>query len=238
MSKGNILETAPSCAAECQNIRIAMVHSDRLTRDCLGSCLSKLETILVVYSAAGLEDVQETFASLKPDLLILEFGMAGREGLEQVGRIREFASEVKILIIGVPDTEVDIFSCIEVGGVSGYLLKEASIEDLRSNIKAIMRGETLCSPRIASLAFSRIARRADQLNESWSGNSTHLTCRELEIVKSIEEGLSNKEIAVRLHIEISTVKNHVHNILDKLQLQDRRSAVRYVKVHGLTANLH
>jgi DNA-binding NarL/FixJ family response regulator len=100
-----------------------------------------------------------------------------------------------------------------------------------------MRDEALCSPRIASQAFSRIARLAHQVNESWSGQSPHLTCREMEIVKSIEEGLSNKEIAVRLHIEVSTVKNHVHNILDKLKLQDRRSAVRFVKGHGLVTNL-
>ena len=229
---GNILETTPSCSTECQDIRLAVVHSDRLTRDCLSSWLPKLAAILVVYSAAGLEEARDTFASLKPDLLILEYGMSGCEGLEHVGRIREFASGVKILIIGVPDTEADIFSCIEVGGVSGYLLKEASIEDLLSNIKAIMRGETLCSPRIASLAFSCIARHAYQVNESLPGHSPHLTRRELEIVKLIECGLSNKEIAVRLHIEVSTVKNHVHNTLEKLQLQDRRSAVQYVKEQG------
>ena len=140
-------------------------------------------------------------------------------------------------MIGVPDTEADILSCIEVGGVSGYLTKEGSIGDLINNIKAIMRDEALCSPRIASQAFSRIARLAHQVNESWSGQSPHLTFREMEIVKSIDEGLSNKEIAVRLHIEVSTVKNHVHNILDKLKLQDRRSAVRFVKGHGLVTNL-
>ena len=140
-------------------------------------------------------------------------------------------------MIGVPDTEADML-IIEMGGISGYLTKEGSIGDLINNIKAIMRDEPLCSPRIASQAFSAIARGAHQINESWTGHSAHLTGRELEIVKSIEEGLSNKEIAVRLHIEVSTVKNHVHNILDKLKLQDRRSAVRYVNEHGLTANLH
>jgi len=234
---GNILETAPSCTTECQNIRMAVVHSDRLTRDCLGSWLPKVEAISVVYSAAGLEQAQDTFASLKPDLLILEYGMSGGEGLEHVWRIRELASKVRILMIGVPDTEADILSCIEGGGVSGYLTKEGSIGDLINNIKAIMRDEALCSPRIANQAFSRIARLAHQVNESWSGKSPHLTFREMEIVKSIEEGLSNKEIAVRLHIEVSTVKNHVHNILDKLKLQDRRSAVRFVKGHGLVTNL-
>jgi DNA-binding NarL/FixJ family response regulator len=215
---------------------MAVVHSDRLTRDCLGFWLLKLVGISVVYSAAGLEQARDTVASLKPDLFILEYGMSDREGLEHVWRIRELASQVRILMIGVPDSEPDILSCIEVGGVSGYLTKEGSIGDLINNIKAIMRGETLCSPRIASLAFSRIARHASQNNELRPGHSLHLTRRELEIVKSIEEGLSNKEIAVRLHIEVSTAKNHIHNILEKLHLPDRRSAVQYVKEHGLSGS--
>lgn len=224
---------------EPQNIRVAVVHSDRITRDSLGSWLPELGTISVVYSEARLEPPHDTFVLLKPDLLILEYGgILGREGSQHVGYIRELASKIRILMIGVPDTEADIFSCIEVGGVSGYLTKEGSIGDLINNMQAIMRDETLCSPRIASQAFSRIARRAYHGNESWPGHSAQLTCRELEIVKSIEEGLSNKEIAVRLHIEVSTVKNHVHNILDKLKLQDRRSVVRYVNEHGLTVNLH
>ncbi len=221
-----------------QNIRVAVVHSERLTRDSLSSWLPKLGTISIVYSEAKLEAPRDTFTLLKPDLIILEYGIFGREGLEHVGSIRELDSKLRILMIGVPDTEADIFSCIEVGGVSGYLTKEGSIGDLINNMQAIMRDETLCSPRIASQAFSRIARRASPGKESWSGHSAHLTCREVEIVKSIEEGLSNKEIAVRLHIEVSTVKNHVHNILDKLKLQDRRSVVRYVNEHGLTVNLH
>ncbi|MDR4484446.1 MAG: response regulator transcription factor [Nitrospirales bacterium] len=223
---------------ESQNIRIAVIHSDRLTRESLGSWLPSLGPISVVYSAAKLEPPQDTFSLLKPDLLILEYGMFDRDGLEHVGRIRELASKIRILMIGVPDTEADIFLCIQVVGVSGYLTKEGSIGDLINNIKAKMRDETLSFPRIASQTFPGITRLAYPVNESWSGHSPHLTCRELEIVNSIEEGLSNKEIAVRLHIEVSTVKNHVHNILDKLKLQDRRSAVRYVKEHGLTEDLH
>jgi DNA-binding NarL/FixJ family response regulator len=141
--------------------------------------------------------------------------------------------EFKTLVIEVPNTEEDILSSVEVGGASGYLLMDASIRDLIDNIMAITRGETLCSPRVASLAFCRMSRLARQISESGSVNAGHLTKREAEIVTLIEDGLSNKEIAVRLHVEVSTVKNHVHNILDKLQLHDRRSAVQCLKVQRL-----
>lgn len=219
-----------------KEIRIVILHRNRLFRESLALILAQQEAISVVCTAPGFDQTDGELTSLRPDLFLLDFGVRGRDGLDDARQVRAISSECKILMIDVPDIEADVLACIEVGGVSGYLTKEGSIGDLINNIKAIMRDETLCSPRIASQAFSRIARLAHQVNESWSVHSPHLTCREMEIVKSIEEGLSNKEIAVRLHIEVSTVKNHVHNILEKLQLQDRRSAVQYLKEHGLSGS--
>lgn len=137
-------------------------------------------------------------------------------------------------MIGVPDKEEDILACIEQEGAAGYLLMNASLDDLLMSIDAVMKGEALCSPRIASLAFDRVSTLARQVDNVHSVNENRLTRRETEIVKLIDDGLSNKEIAVRLNIEVSTVKNHVHNILDKLQLRDRHSAASYIKTQGLT----
>ncbi|HLZ34037.1 MAG TPA: response regulator transcription factor [Nitrospira sp.] len=184
---------------------------------------------------ARVDESDGDLCALQPSICLLDFGGACRTGLEDAGRIRAVSTKYKILMIGVPDSEVDILECIE-RGAAGYLLQDASIDNLIGNVRAIAAGETLCSPRIASLAFSRVASGARQINEAWSGNSPPLTRREVEIVGSIEEGLSNKEIAVRFHIEISTVKNHIHNILDKLQLQDRRAAAEYAKKQGLSTS--
>jgi DNA-binding NarL/FixJ family response regulator len=138
--------------------------------------------------------------------------------------------QIKTIVVGVPDAEEDILDCIERNGAAGYLLASGSLEELFTNIRAIMKGETLCSPRIASLAFHRMSRLARQMRASVPPTTgTCLTHREAEIVKLIEENLSNKEIAARLHIEVSTVKNHVHNILDKLQLPNRHSAVKHLR---------
>jgi DNA-binding NarL/FixJ family response regulator len=117
------------------------------------------------------------------------------------------------------------------------LLDDASGEDLVANIQAISAGETLCSPRIANLAFDKLSQLAHQSQMIHGDHATPLTRRELEIIAAIEKGWSNKEIALGLHIEVSTVKNHIHNILEKLELRDRRSAARYVKEHGITASL-
>jgi DNA-binding NarL/FixJ family response regulator len=136
----------------------------------------------------------------------------------------------------VPDKEADVLACIELGGASGYLLQGASVEQLISNVRAVVGGETLCSPRIASLAFSRISALARRNAEVCAGNLAHLSLRELEVIVLIEGSLSNKEIATRLHIEVQTVKNHVHNILEKLQVDSRREAARYAKERGLAAS--
>lgn len=220
---------------ESQIIRIAILHSNRLFLESLGCCLAQVESISVTHTASRLEGTGEVLRLHKPDLLILEFGLFRREGAGNAASMCALSSDVKTLVIEVPDTESDILYCIETGGASGYLLRNASVEDLINNIKAIVRGETLCSPRIASLTFCRMSRLAHQRGNVRAANGTTLTRRESEIVALIENGLSNKDIAARLQIEVSTVKNHVHNILEKLHLPDRHSAVEYVKEQGLPA---
>jgi DNA-binding NarL/FixJ family response regulator len=181
----------------------------------------------VVAAYACLEANGEALLKSSPDVLLLQFGM-GRspEGLHILRTSRQ---DAKTIVIGVPNTDDDILSCIEGEGAAGYVLMDASIDDLIRNVHAIVNGETLCSPRIASLAFGRVSTLARRSSSMPAQNGACLTRRESEIAKLIDQGLSNKEIAARLYIEVSTVKNHIHNILDKLQLHNRYSAVKYLK---------
>lgn len=217
-------------------IRIVILHRNRLFRESLALILGQQRSISVARASAALDHISEEPASLWPDLFILGFEAPDRGGMEGVRRIRAISPESKILIIDVPDKEADVLACIELGGASGYLLQDASVEQLISNVRAVAGGETLCSPRIASLAFSRISTLARRNAEVCAGNLAHLTLREVEVIGLIEGGLSNKEIATRLHVEVQTVKNHVHNILEKLQVDSRREAARYAKERGLAAS--
>ncbi|NGZ08787.1 MAG: response regulator transcription factor [Nitrospira sp. LK70] len=221
-----------------QDIRIAIVHRDGLYRDCLCHSLAQTQPISIVHSASVLDKTTwDTVVAHRPAILILEFGLCRCQGPAQSGKGMYSSSlGVKTIMIGVPDKEEDILACIEGVGAAGYLLMDASLEDLIQNIRAVMKGETLCSPRVASLTFDRVSVLARQVGTARAPTPVGmgLTRREAEIVRLIEVGLSNKEIAVRLHIEVSTVKNHVHNILDKLQLHNRHSAVNYIKEQGAT----
>jgi len=223
-------------------INIAIVHRDGLYRDSLRYYLAQAEPISVVHSASRLDrGTWKTVVAYRPDVLILEFGLCRGDGPAHV-REGMYASSLAIrtIMIGVPDTEEDVLVCIDEVGVAGYLLMNAKLEDLLSRINAVMRGETLCSPKVANLAFKPMTTPAQRIDtgQPGSSNGTCLTRRETEIVRLIEAGLSNKEIAVRLNIEVSTVKNHVHNILDKLQLHDRHSAVRKIKEQAILASNH
>jgi two-component system, NarL family, nitrate/nitrite response regulator NarL len=218
-------------------LRIALVHRDGLYRDCLCRCLAQAESISVVHCASGLDhETWEVFCSCGPDLLLLEYGLCRRHGFRQSAKGGCAASPaMKVIVVGVPNREEDILACIESEGAAGYLSVDSTLSDLMENINAVMNGETLCSPRIASLAFDRVSALTRWIENGHAGDKTRLTRREAEIVSLIDVGLSNKDIAARLHIEVSTVKNHVHNILDKLKQHDRQSVVRYVKEHGLSA---
>ncbi|MFY4727427.1 LuxR C-terminal-related transcriptional regulator [Nitrospira sp. BLG_2] len=218
----------------CRDIRIAIVHRDGLYRDCLRHSLAQTQLLSIVHSADGLgQETWQAVVACRPDLLIIDFGLCRRQERAYPNeRVDASSLGMKTIVVGVPNSEDDILACIEGEGAAGYLLIDSSLDDLISNIRAVMNGETLCSPRVASLAFDRVSALTRQIESRQVGERARLTKRETEIVRLIDKGLTNKEIAVHLHIEVSTVKNHVHNILDKLHLRNRYSAVKHIKSHA------
>ena len=221
-----------------EDIRIVIFHSNRVLRESLMLALAQQDGIVVSPEVSRLDQIHANGAEFQSDLFLVEASLPLRICLEQVRCLQTIVPGCKTIMLDVPSTDEAILACIEVGGASGYVLNNGSFDDVVRNIRAVAAGETVCSPHVANLAFARVSALARQANATGANQQQYLTRREQDIIESIEKGLCNKEIAVRLGIEVSTVKNHVHNILDKLKLQDRRSAVRYVKEHGLTENLH
>ncbi len=221
-----------------QDIRTVIVHSSRLLRETLAITLSRQEGVDVSGEVSGLDQIHADEAEFQCDVFLVEASAPLLKCLEQVRCLQTIMPGCKTIMLGVPDTDEAILACIEVGGASGYVLDNGSFDDVLENIRAVAAGETICSPHVANLAFARISALARQANATGANQPQCLTRREQDIIESIEKDLCNKEIAARLGIEVSTVKNHVHNILDKLKLQDRRSAARYVREHGLTPIPH
>lgn len=214
-------------------LSVAIIHHHRLLRESLALGLSQ-NAFPVFYQAQNVEQFLSDVAAW-PTVVLAEASSPLEKCLDCISRFRCVAPECKVIMLEVPDYTETILACIEIGGISGYVVENGSFDDVVSAVRAVGDGGSICSPGVANLAFTRLAMLARRISSASSSQISCLTRREHDIIETIERGLSNKEIASELKIEISTVKNHVHNILDKLHLQDRRSAARYAKEHGLVA---
>ncbi len=213
-------------------IRILIIHRSRLIREGFAFVLDHQESVSVIGSVAGVGEVVGDLERLRPAVILLDLCLPDRGGLRDAQWIREVLPGAKILMTGLSELESDVLACFEAGA-AGYLPQEASLEELLKNIQAVAEGEVLCSPKVTALLVSRIAETSRERELRRVQGLPNLTRRELEIIALVEEGLSNKEIAVRLEIETPTVKTHIHNILEKLQLDGRREAAQYVRERGL-----
>ncbi len=215
-----------------ESIHIFIADDNRLLREGLVSMLAEQDNMLVVGKAPSGSEALEQIKKQHPDVALIDIGMPDKDGIELTQSLRQDAPDVKVIILGMLDLTDEIMQCIEAGA-AGYVLKEASFDYLVETIRSVHRGESFCSPKMTASLFSRIAELANEKMPDIPDNSVKLTPRELEVITLIADGLPNKEIAQRLFIETQTVKNHVHNILDKLQLQNRLEAVQYARERNL-----
>lgn len=202
------------------SVRLLIVADVRLYREGILTSLSNRPPLLVVGAAATLEEALRLTASLSPHVVIIDMATRGRTSI--VRGIRDAAPCVSIVGFGVEEIESEILACAEAG-LSGYIPCDASIDELVTCIVSVCRGELRCTPRVAATLFRHL--EVHDIGDPRVERHV-LTGREREVLGLIEQGLSNKEIALRLHIEVSTVKNHVHNVLEKLQVPSRLHAAR------------
>ncbi len=218
-------------------IRVLIIHRNRLFREGLAVVLAQRQhTVSVVGSVAEAGDLKGEMEKLTPDVILLDLYPPGRDGIREARLVRGIFPKAKILVIGLTELESDFVACVEAGG-AGCLPQDASLEDLLKYIYMVAAGEALCSPKVAGILISRVAEAARERELRQALGVPNLTRRELEITALIDERLSNKEIATRLRIEVPTVKNHIHNILDKLQLNGRRKVAKYARERGLLSSL-
>jgi DNA-binding NarL/FixJ family response regulator len=218
-------------------ISVMVVDGLQLFRECLARALTEQPGLTMVEQSADAEEALEKARKLQPDVVLIGMDLPDNSALALTHQISAELPRSKLIILGLPEDEQAVLRFIEAGA-SGYILKEESLEDLIKAIKVVSRGEAVCSPRIAYSMFSRVAELAQTHRDRSQIESISLTSREDEILQLIANGLSNKEIAGRLFISLYTVKNHVHNILDKLQVRHRSDAVHYAFSRGILKARH
>lgn len=205
-------------------IRVAIVADTRLYREGLAHVLGRHPRLSVIATAARQDEALASLPQLEADVILVDMSMPDSHSVVRV--ILERVPLGRVIALGVIEDGESVLGCAEAG-VAGYVPREASIEDLVMVIESVARGEAICSPRVAASLLRRVAALAGGHGGELA--RAHLTGREGEIVRLIDRGLSNKEIARDLGIEVATVKNHVHNILEKLQVHRRGEAAARVR---------
>ncbi len=199
-------------------IRLLVASDVRLYREGLVGILGGTGACEIVGTAADRSSTLERGTSLEPDVALVDLTMA-----ESQQTVRALAGAgVPVVVFGIREREDEIIEYAEAG-VAGYVTRDSSLAELIDVVESVARGETLLSPRIAALLLRRVKTAARP------GPAARLTPREAEIVRLIDDGLSNKQIARRLTIELPTVKNHVHSILEKLEVKRRAEAAARVR---------
>jgi two-component system nitrate/nitrite response regulator NarL len=221
-----LLGENPALAAHAVRPRVFIVSDMRLLCDGLTLSLSQQSAVTVVGSA-DLSTAPVRTAELRPDVLLLDVGTRG--GLDAALKFRQVLPNLKVVAMAVVDVPQEVFACAEAG-VSGFVSRNGSIQDLVSAVHCAVRDELVCSPRTAALLLSRVATLASKGIVDREIDA--LTRREKEIVCLVTEGLSNKEIARQLRIQNTTVKNHVHSILSKLQVRRRGEVAARMRADG------
>jgi len=208
-------------------IRVLIADDQALFRRGLYVVLGTEENIEVVAEAEDGEQAIAKAEEMAPDVVLMDVRMPRVNGIEAAQRIRELLPSTKILMLTVSDEEDDLYEAIKAGA-NGYLLKEISVEEVATAIRSVVQGQSLISPSMASKLlneFNSLARQAAEKKEQLP--APVLTARELEVLKLVARGMSNRDVADQLYISENTVKNHVRNILEKLHLHSRMEAVMY-----------
>ena len=214
-----------------ERLRVMVVDDHALFRRGLEMVLGDEPDIELVGEASDGAEAVERALEIMPDIVLMDVRMPKRSGIEATSQIKDLLPHVKILMLTISDEEADLYDAIKAGA-SGYLIKDAGLDEVVEAIRSVHAGQSSISPTMASklmTEFAAISKRSEAKPQA----GPKITDREMEVLQLVAKGHSNREIAKTLFISENTVKNHIRNILEKLQLHSRMQAVYYAVREGL-----
>jgi two-component system response regulator DegU len=210
-----------------KKIRLLIIEDNRLLREGITAMINEQSDLKVVASLGTTENILQRIYTLKPQVALLDLGLRNQNSLQIVKSVKKNSSGTKIIVMDLVPLHEDILEFVQAG-VSGFLLKDATVDDFLKTIRSVAKGNKVLPPHLTESLFSQIVEHAiTTTKKSNLIKSVRMTKREKQVIKLIADGLTNKEIAQKLHLSTYTVKSHVHNILEKLALHTRVQIARY-----------
>src|SRR5688500_8976604 len=210
-------------------ISVALIEDNRLVREGMTALLSQNEDFKVV--AAGSSSEMDVLRQAKPDVILLDVGLWDEDSLRLASSVKTEYPGSRVIIMDLLPVHEDIVEFVNAG-VSGFILKDATFEDLVTTIRSVAKGANVLPPEMTSTLFSQIAKEAVKRGRAEAMEAVKMTPREREVIDLIGDGMSNKEIAAQLDIATHTVKSHVRNVMEKLALHTRLQIAAYAHKKG------
>lgn len=210
-------------------IHLLLVNEIRLMSNVLAAALEDEPDIKIVGCATSVDEALEIINRENVDVVLVSTRLPERGALHLTEKVTENQPSMDVLVLGVTEKKEHVLQFVEAGAI-GYILKDDSIEDMVAAIHASQQGKALVSPKIAAALMERVSELAGMFSDIENGviESAGLTQRELEVLELLGQNMTNQEIAEHLVIEVGTVKNHVHSILNKLNVNTRSEAATYL----------
>lgn len=212
--------------------RILLIDDQALFREALRTLLSLQAGLEIVGEAATGAEAVELVRQLHPDLVLMDLRMPVMGGVEATRRVREASPDTRVLVLTTFHEDTEIFDALRAGA-SGYLLKDTPSEKLVEAIHAVVRGESVIEPSVATKVVAEFNRLSSLRSTEATVSSTMLSVREMDVLRHLARGRTNKEIASDLHVTEGTVKNHLTNIFSRLGVLDRTQAALKARELGL-----
>ena len=212
-------------------ISIVLIEDNRMLREGLATLIREQPGFVVLAASANILEALKKIREAKPRIVLVDFGLQSHDSLRLTATLHREVSEARVIVMGLLPLHEDIADFVSAGA-SGFVMKEASLEELIETIRLVASGGQVLPTQLTGSRFSQIAARALTGGKSPVLEAVRLTQRERQVVDLIGEGLSNKEIAARLHVAIHTVKSHVHNVLEKLALHTRLEVAAFTRTES------
>jgi len=217
--------------AASKPISLVLIDDNRLLREGLAAMIHTQPGFKVLAASADVDEALKKVREAQPDVVLLDFGLVDHDSLSLTTTVHAEVPAAKVIVMGLLPLEEDVASYVRAGA-SGFIMKDASFEDFFATIRAVAGGAEVLPQALTNSLFSQIARNAAGGSRVGVMEAVRLTNRERQVIELLGEGLSNKEIATRLHIAVHTVKSHVHNVLEKLALRSRLEVAAFSHAGG------